>query len=311
MENYEGSESGPPFSGHYCHDVAVTHLKRGRNRGSKGAAMPLNSYFVYSSANAEAPSGQVGKFYDMGNFQIAANGCQAATPAGELWVEHEWTMIRRKQSTPLGQNLSMAHIVEGAAITSAAATLLGTTGGVLRSGSNFVTTLTTTSFTMQAVGFYLVVVTATTTGNNITAAIVVTPGSAITAQALLNDNGSSTRSTFSTSIATYVAIVSVATPGSGAANTMTLSGATGLNTGSCDVLISQLSSGITLKPVITMDMRLGILERFVKMMSIREEPDSDFEEKTVASSSSSSSSSDLSRSLHLSRDAVRQLLSSK
>jgi len=227
-----------------------------------------------------------------------------------LWVEHSWTMIRRKQSTPLGQELIAAHIVESAAGTSAAATLLGTTGGVLRTGSNFVTALTTTSFTMQSAGFFLVSIQATSTGNNITAAITVTPGSAIVAQTLLGDSGSTLKAGFSIATAHWMAIVSVATPGSGAANTMTLSGATGLNTGNCDVVIAQVSSGITLQPKLSLLDRLSELENYVRRLPmVREEADSDFESKTPASSSSSSSSSlSLDRSLYLSRDAVRALL---
>jgi len=227
-----------------------------------------------------------------------------------LWVEHSWTMIRRKQSTPLGQELIAAHIVESAEGTSAAATLLGKTGGVLRTGSNFVTALTTTSFTMQTSGFFLVSIQASSTGNNITAAIVVTPGSAIVAQTLLADNGSSSKAGFSIGIAHWMAIVSVATAGSGSANTMTLSGATGLNTGNCDVVIAQVSSGITLLPRLSLLDRLSELENYVRRLpTVREDADSDFESKTPASNSSSSSSSlSLDRSLYLSRDAVRALL---
>jgi len=40
MENYEASVSGPPFAGHFCHDVSVAHKTRGRNR-SKGNDLSL------------------------------------------------------------------------------------------------------------------------------------------------------------------------------------------------------------------------------------------------------------------------------
>jgi hypothetical protein len=41
MENYEGSVSGPPFAGHFVHDVQEVHKAKGRNK-SGGAQMALN-----------------------------------------------------------------------------------------------------------------------------------------------------------------------------------------------------------------------------------------------------------------------------
>jgi len=146
LENYEGSVSGPPFAGHFVHDVSVAHKSRGRNR-SKGDALALNQYFVFSSANIAAPTGQAAKFYDMGQFQLCSNGAQAATPAGELWVEHEWTLIRRKQETPIGQQVLYAHVVEGPLASAAAAgsAFLGTTGGTLATGSTIPVVSTTST----------------------------------------------------------------------------------------------------------------------------------------------------------------------
>jgi hypothetical protein len=310
MENYDNSISGPPFAGHFAHDVLVGHRKKGRNRAVGGNDLPLNDYFVFSSANAEAPTGlsQAGKFYDMGNFQVASNGTQAATPAGELWVEHSWTMIRRKQSTPLGQELTQGHIVSSAAGTAATATILGTTGGVLRSGSNLTTVLTTTTFTLPNPGYYLVAMGLFGTLSSASAPSLGV-GSNITPLQVMNNNGSSASTATNTggTQSAYLALLSVTASGTGAANTCTPACAS-YSAGNTDIFISQVSSGLTKPPVVTVEQRLRDLEAMINRRYLVE-PDSDFECKTpLAVSSSSSSSLSLDRSVHLSREAVRTLL---
>lgn len=244
LENYEGSVSGPPFSGHFVHDVAVAHKSRGRNR-QKGDALSLNQYFVFSSANVSAPTGQQAKFFDMGQFQVAVNGCQAATPAGELWVEHEWTLIRRKQETPIGQQNLFAHIVEGPAATAAAAgsAFLGTTSGLLRAGSTIPSVLTSSTFTMPIAGSYLVAM-------QFTGSVTVVPslslGSAIVAFNLMKDSGASNVNSVSSSTTTLLFTTTVSSSGTGANNTVTLSGLTNLAAGTADIFIVQISGGATL-----------------------------------------------------------------
>ncbi len=99
LENYEHSISGPPFSGIIVHDVVEQHRKRFKG---KARDLSLNNYYVFPSANSIGPSTDQAKWYDMGNFQLAVNGCQAGV-IGELWVEYGFTMIRRKQPEfPIG-----------------------------------------------------------------------------------------------------------------------------------------------------------------------------------------------------------------
>jgi len=309
MENYDDSESGPPFSGHFMHDVLEVHKKRGRNRGS-GGAMPLNNYFVFSSANQEAPSGlsQIGKFYDLGNFQIASNGTQTASPAGELWVEHSWTMIRRKQETPLGQSLLGAHISESPVNTAAAAgsAFLGTSGGTVHSGSNLVVSPTGNTFLLPVVGNWLV---AGFWAGSVTVVPTLTGGANIavlnTSDGVVNNGLFSVAGNATSGYLTFI----VSASGTGAANTVTITGLTNLAAGHADIFIQQISSGLTKPAALTIEQRFRALEdRFARLSSVAEVADSDFEEKTPASSCSSSSSLSLDRSLYLSRDAVRQLL---
>lgn len=245
MENYEGSVSGPPFSGHFVHDVLEARHKRGKSK--QGGGLALNQYFVYASGNQAAPSGQAAKFYDMGLFQVASVGTQTASPAGELWVEHSWTLIRRKQQTPIGQSNLYAHIVEGPAATAATATAyLGTTGGVVRAGSTIPTVATKTTFTLPLAGVYLVV---GLFDSGCSSAATFTPGANIAGTAILIDSSSATLGNFAAAGNSFIIyIATVSGSGTAAANTMTIGACAGLASGTTDIFIVQVSGGIALNP---------------------------------------------------------------
>lgn len=261
MENYEGCVSGPPFSGHFCHDVEVAHRSRGRNR-TKGDALALNQYFVYSSGNAEAPAGQPGKFYDMGNFQVMENKCQAAAPAGELWVEHSWTMIRRKQQTPLGQAGLQAHFVSAAAGTATAANPLGTTGPVLRSGSTIPITFNGTYiFSLPLVGTFLVA--AVWQGSNIGGVPTLSTPANTTLLQVLNNNASTSTSSYTASAASILAVYNVTTAGTNTGNEVQIGGLASMTGGNADIYVVQVSTGLLMKlneKSSTDDNRVEVLE---------------------------------------------------
>jgi len=245
LENYEGSVSGPPFAGHFVHDVSIAHKSRGRNR-SKGDALALNQYFVFSSANIAAPTGQAAKFYDMGQFQLVSNGAQAATPAGELWVEHEWTLIRRKQETPIGQQVLYAHVIEGplASAAAAASKFLGTTGGTLVTGSTIPVVSTASTFTLPIAGTF--VLTFSTVGST-TVVATFTPGGNITATpTILVDSSAAAANAVAAGTSVQVAVFTVSANGTGAANTITITGLTSLAAGKVDIFITQISGGALL-----------------------------------------------------------------
>jgi hypothetical protein len=316
MENYEGSVSGPPFAGHFVHSVGDVHMNRGRNR-NKGGGMALNQYFVYSSANQAAPASSTSKFYDLGLFQIASNGTQTASPAGELWVEHEWTLIRRKQETPIGQQALYAHIVEGPAASAATTTAyLGSTGGILMSGSTIPCVSTKIAFSIPIPGTFLVV--ATTTGS-VTGTLTVSGGANMSTGPLVmqdstvshvNINDGSTTSTTLTLLVVNIG-------GTGTGNNVTLSGAAGLASGKTDIFITQVSGGITLsksRPSVNQisDAFAALCERFdglekrlsqapvlgLSLTSVSE-PDTPCEEIKET---------ELESSVHISKTAAEQLL---
>lgn len=187
------------------------------------------------------------RFYDLGNFQIATAGMQATAVIGELWVSYDITLLKPKLPTPLGANLLFAHCVEFPAASAAAAgsAFFGTGGLLLRSGSTLgilPSPLTGNTFVLPLVGVFLVSMTWT---GSVTVVPTLSVGSAITKLSILEDNSVSSVATVSTNTTNYVSVWSVATPGTGANNTATVTGLTNLAAGNCDVLVSQVSSGIT------------------------------------------------------------------
>jgi hypothetical protein len=152
MENYVGSAKGPPYVVSMGYDVLRAHRIR-RGKGGEKNDLPLKSYFVNSSANTLSPVTGAGKFYDMGNFQLAvANMVNSTSIIGELYVEYSFTMINPKQQTPLGQNLIAAHY-NGVPVSTVAA--FGSMNAVTTAGT-LAPTFTGTVVTIPIAGRFLV-----------------------------------------------------------------------------------------------------------------------------------------------------------
>jgi len=200
----------------------------------------LNNYFVYPSANSSGPSNSTDKFYDIGLFQLATSSNAVTTEIGELYVTYSFTMIRPRQNIPSGSNLLQAHIVEGAAGTAAAATPLGTTGGVIRSGSTLPTVCTTTTFTLPVAGSFLI--SSSFTGSAV-ATTTFSYGANIAEEKLMQDSTAGHVVGVSGGAAVGQWIVAVSSSGTGSANTVTIGGNTSLS-GGADVFISQISTGL-------------------------------------------------------------------
>jgi len=269
MENYCGSVKGPPYAPIIEHDLMAAG--RSRRRGAKGD-FALNNYFVYSSGNALAPVTGAGKFYDVGQFQVATSNNAVTTEIGELYVTYSFTMIRPKQQTPLGSNLLQAHIVESPAASAAAAgsAFLGTTGGVLRSGSTLPTVVTGNTFTLPFQGTYLV---ASAFIGSVTVVQSLGGGSAITGVQIMHDNATTSASGVSGSQAVSMIVFTVATSGTGAANTVTITGLTNLAAGTADIFISQISTGLTAMVQPGSDHELEVrMQRLEEMLARFEKP---------------------------------------
>jgi hypothetical protein len=64
---------------------------------------------MYVRPSSAAPSGSDRRFYDLGNFQIATVGQQAAFTVGELWVSYDILLKKPKIGSPLGDDVSTCH----------------------------------------------------------------------------------------------------------------------------------------------------------------------------------------------------------
>jgi hypothetical protein len=95
------------------------------------------------------PTGSDQRFYDMGRFQIATVGMQAAATIGELWVSYHVRLLKPKLPTPLGANLLSAHY----STTPVSANSLAVP--VSRTGSNLSITFTSTTISIPYVGRWL------------------------------------------------------------------------------------------------------------------------------------------------------------
>jgi len=230
----------------------------------------LNEYFVYPSANQPAPTDSTAKFYDLGLFQLASNGTQSISPAGELWVEHSWTMLRRKQ-TPLQQTTVLyAHITEGPTASAAVAgsAFLGTTGGTVAAGSTIPVNAAKSTFTLPSAGTFLLATSFITSTGSIATA-TMTFGSNITALNSFQDDLSALSKANSTAYAVNLYVVTVVA-GTGANNTVTISGLTNLVAGYADVIIAQVADGFTFTRgrvttgVKALDERLARLEEMLR-----------------------------------------------
>jgi len=187
------------------------------------------------------------KFYDIGNFQMAVlGGSDTTSIIGELFVEYQFDMIHPKQQTPLAQNVPFAHIAENPAGTASAAAPFGTGGGIVRSGATIPTVTGNTTFTIPYQGVFLVSACwfSTVVGSGAT----LTPGGNITsAPPILN--GSTTASEIATATggnSMYLGLFTVSQAGTGAANTITVSGLASLSANKADLFITQVSSAITI-----------------------------------------------------------------
>jgi len=274
LENYEHSISGPPFSGIMVHDVIEEHRKRYKN---KSRDLSLNNYYVFPSANSIGPTTDQAKWYDMGNFQLAVNGCQAGI-IGELWVEYAFTMIRRKQPEfPIGG--SAIHI-KLLADDATAASPLGltpfTTGSVVSTGPAVSGVAPSSTLSVINMAGSLANYTGSTVGLNdasdatinlpnvsatwlvhmfwggataITSAPIVTASGGATNLAIFAPNGATTPTGFFSAAGTAASSVRVFTSTATAipsvtTNSLVLTGLATMTDGNVDIFISRLPNNL-------------------------------------------------------------------
>lgn len=211
----------------------------------------LNVLSILYVNDGSIPTGGDIRMYDLGNFQIATTGMPADDNiVGELWVTYEIELLKPFLPNPVGSNMKVAHLVSSPATSASSTDPLGTTGAVVRPGSTLlVLSPTTNSFVLPYVGTYLVVTLWSANTDLVSVAGGISVGShmALNAYRIFGNNTQTGFSFFSSGQkeAVIVSIVHVTEAGTTAPNTVTLTGPVDFVSGECDVMISQLSSGLT------------------------------------------------------------------
>jgi hypothetical protein len=279
MEAYEFSSSAPP-SQSQLHPIECDPKKN-----------VMQNLYIRSAAN---PTGSDLRFYDVGVFQLATVGMQAAAVIGELWVTYHVKFMKPKLPTPIGQNLLCARY-PGTASTTAGG--LGNT--IVATGSTVVCGRTGNTVTGIPAGRWLAVFQAVSTvasGTLITSAWVPAASTNCTAVAVYSTPLGTTQSSVNAlDNNNCIAPLVFDCTGNGTITCLGLvaSSTTGL---SVCVQLSQISSGLTLmEGTKTLSERVEELEQMMKLSTPLSTPCNEVEE--------------LTQSVHLSREEVRRLLS--
>lgn len=230
MEAYEFTDSANP-------SVSIVHPIECDPRQNV-----LGELYVRTGA---VESGADQRLYDVGLFQLATTGMQAASNIGELWVSYDVTLMKPKlPDNQVTSDLQWAHVKENPAASAAAAAPLGTSGGLLLPSSTLPIVTTNTTFTLPYAGtFYVTMV----FHGSVTNAPSVNPGVNITGYNILEDGSNSAASAINGGNALVVYFFSVSTSGTGAANTITLGTGSGQSAGTTDLFVSSFPPNATLR----------------------------------------------------------------
>jgi hypothetical protein len=225
MESYEFSSSTVPFNS-MLHPVECAPLSN-----------TTNKLFVRSGP---VPTGGALQLYDMGNFQFAVQGMQSAYVCGELWVSYD-AVFSKPRINP-NTNYLYSHVVEQANATASAAHPLGTSNGATIADSNlpgiFISgSAPTTTFGIQFAGSYFVFY---TWNGSVTVAPTFTPGSNIALSSTTPFVDGTVNNVFnavSGGVCSGCVTFTVSANGTGAANSIVITGLTNLAAGKCDIMI--------------------------------------------------------------------------
>lgn len=196
---------------------------------------------MYVRTNA-VPSGADARFYDLGNFQLATVGSQAAATVGELWVSYHVRLLKPKLSTPTGVTLPQAHIVESPANSATAASPLGTGGGAARYGATIPVTYANNNIFLLANGTYAITM---TFYGSVAGSPAITLGSNCTySRTILSENTTGHMVAYSGNVGIWTGIVNNTITGSNVNSYLSIGGLSGFTAGTTDIIITQVSDGI-------------------------------------------------------------------
>jgi hypothetical protein len=236
IENLYGVVRSTPYDKRAVHNVPLSHL-------------PMKNMFNFASANAAAPANSTAKFYDIGNFYICTFNQPNTSVIGELWVEYDLTLIRRKQPGPVGFANKYLHLSEYPAATGSSAFPGGTAGFAAYAGSasNIAYTATSTVVTILEAGRYVVSFCGTAGTGNFAGAASYLIGAGVTLVPFFNDELNTNITSFTAAFTNIVSVIDVSTANNAAA-TLTFTGGTVATTQRNDIIINQIASGSFFSP---------------------------------------------------------------
>lgn len=200
---------------------------------------PLGIQYIRTDNAAGTDS----RFDDLGRFQLATVGMPAnGASLGELWVTYKVRLIKPRLDG--GAGLICAHLKTGTACT--VTNTFSVSGWGPLSGSTFIPSNLNRSntITMDREGTYLISM-FWSIATGVAAVPTVVLGANLAARATWGASNGYVASTFVSGVsATLQVLVDVVTPSSGADNTITVSGLTGMTAGTCDIFISQTSDAL-------------------------------------------------------------------
>jgi hypothetical protein len=236
-ENQYGMSRCPPYATRCVHNVPLSHL-------------PLKTLYNHFSNNALAPSGQTqaSKFYDVGIFRLCVANQPNNSVIGELWVEYDITLLRRKAPvSAIGS--TYVHLTESPNNSCTAAapggtagytTYVGTTGTInVTAGTNYVT--------MNQVGRY--VLTKSTVAGLMTAGPTLTLGVDLPQVLRFQDNSASYVVVFqsgSNRALESVCFEVLTLNGPASSRTITFGGQDSMTTGKSDIFIHAITDGVNM-----------------------------------------------------------------
>lgn len=289
MENYINSVRGVPYSRNMVHDVLI-----GPHKNQKS---PLDTYFVYNSTNDKAPTGEYGKFYDIGTFQLGVAGTVSTAEIGELYVNYRFQMIKPVQpsATPA---IDSEHGFEQPQGSSVPANWFGTSGlGVTSTSAGNIRQDPLNNNTIQftAPGTYYLSFNLNATAGSISGTISWGLANASFIN-VYNDGGSGTLQVVSSSKAIIVGYMIVSqTVNTNNPAKLAMSGLTGWTAGSIDFFALQQNPAFNApKPPLTEEQKKieqleEKIDALVSLMRIKQDYGDDFEKLTPKSEVSSSS----------------------
>lgn len=215
-----------------CADVPFNKILHPVECSSKDKTLNVQ----YIRTGALQPNDDL-QFYDLGNLQIATQGMQVGvTTVGELWVTYHVRLLKPRMAIPVASTSKYAHFIEFGAGTAVPGLPFGSVGGVRSASSNLDVKCGFNSFIIPDAGIYGIFI-KWASATPITAGPVLTPGANFTNYNVIHGSASTAGIYGSTS--TFIqSFVIVTTAGTGAANTITVSGLTGMTLGVCDMYIT-------------------------------------------------------------------------